>query len=196
MYAYCPEVDRHDVDFAANLLIIYDMTWVDIVIIVITLGLVIHGIVFGLIRGLFDIVGIIAGYLLAVHYSSTLNMPSVLAFILVFVVVVVVISILGRIISKLVHVTPIGLIDRLLGGVLGLAKAFVVSFVFVLVVLLIHKSNIAIMESEIASWVLKGGLTASHIMPKKWYDWIDKLVKTRETAENNAFDYISYRLRQ
>jgi membrane protein required for colicin V production len=166
------------------------MTWVDIVLIIILCGLVLHGIVFGLIRGLFDIAGIILGYLLAVHYSSTLEMPHVLAFILIFVIVVVAVSLLGRIVSKLVHVTPLGILDRLLGGVLGLLKAVFVCFVFLLIVLQLHKADSIVHGSQIAPWILKGGVTASQILPRRWHQWIEQLALRRDIAHNDKPDHL------
>ena len=168
------------------------MTWVDIVLMIILCGLVIHGIVFGLIRGLFDIAGIILGYLLAVHYSSTLEMPHVLAFILIFVVVVIVASLLGRIVSKLVHVTPLGIIDRLLGGILGLLKALFVCFVFLLIVLQLQKANTIVFRSEIAPAILKGGVTASQILPGRWHQWIEQLAARKDIAHNDKSDHLPF----
>jgi membrane protein required for colicin V production len=167
------------------------MTWVDIVLVIILCGLVIHGIVFGLIRGLFDIAGIILGYLLAVHYSSTLEMPHVLAFILIFVIVAVAASLLGRIVSKLVHVTPLGVLDRLLGGALGLLKALFVCFVFLLIVLQLQKASTVVHRSEIAPRILEGGVTASKILPRRWHQWIEQLVLRRDIADHEKCDHLS-----
>lgn len=167
------------------------MTWVDIVLAIILGGLLIHGIVFGLIRGLFDIAGIILGYLLAVHYSSTLEIPHVLAFILIFIITAVVVSLLGRVVSKLVHVTPLGILDRLLGGALGLLKALFVCFVFLLIVLQLQKSNAVISRSEIAPWILKGGVTASKILPRRWHQWIERLVVRENIADHDEPDHVS-----
>lgn len=161
------------------------MTWIDIVLIIIIVGLVIHGIIIGLVRGIFDIIGIIAGYILAVSYSAAMEIPKILAFILIFVIVVIVISILGRIISKMIHVTPLGFIDRIFGGILGFLKAFIVCFVFLIVLLLLQKSNKVIYKSEIAHQVIKSGLVMSRVLPQKWYDWVEEVVTKRELVQNN-----------
>jgi membrane protein required for colicin V production len=160
------------------------VTWIDIVLIIILFGLVIHGMVIGLIRGVFDIVGIIFGYILAVSFSKAIKIPQFLAFLLIFIIVVVAISIIGRIISKIIHITPLGFIDRILGAVLGFVKAFVVCFVFLIIILLIKKSDLALRKSEIAPWVLKGGLTASQILPKKWYRWIEEIIMKKDLVQD------------
>ena len=110
-------------------------------LIIIVLGLLIHGIIIGLVRGVFDFVGIILGYLLAINYSETIKIPKFLAFILIFVTVIILVAILGRIISKSIHVTPLGFIDRILGGLLGFLKGFIVCFVFLIIILLFQKAN-------------------------------------------------------
>ncbi len=160
------------------------MTWIDIVLIIILLGLVIHGIIIGLIRSLFDIVGIVFGYMLAIQYSETIGIPKFLAFLLIFIIVVIIISILGRIISKLIHVTPLGFIDRILGGILGFLKGFVICFVFLIILLLIKKENVTLYNSEIAPWIIRGGLTMSQALPEKWYRWIEDVTTKRELVKH------------
>ena len=161
------------------------MTWIDIVLVIILVGLAIHGMIIGLVRGIFDIIGIIAGYILAVSYSAAIEIPQILAFLLIFIIVIIVVSILGRIISKMIHVTPVGFIDRMLGGILGFLKAFIVCFVFLIILLLLQKSNKVIYKSEIAPQILKSGLTMSRVLPEKWYDWVNKVVTEKELVQNH-----------
>ncbi|MEO0191064.1 MAG: CvpA family protein [candidate division WOR-3 bacterium] len=138
-----------------------------------------HGIIVGLIRGVFDIIGIIGGYILALKYSSELGISRILGFLLIFVGVVIVVSITGRIISKLIHYTPLGLMDRLFGGLLGFIKGVVVSFVFLIVLLLMNKGA-AVDRSEIAPLILKSGVAASQVLPKKWFLWIKRVTEKKE----------------
>jgi membrane protein required for colicin V production len=156
------------------------MTWIDIVIIIIIAGLIMHGIFIGLVRGGFDIAGIIAGYILALNFNDMMKIPRFLAFLVIFIVVVIAVSILGRIISKVLHATPIGIFDRLFGGLLGLIKGFIISFVFLLVLLLIHKSDKAISDSEVAPLILRGGLIMSQVLPERWYEQIERITVERD----------------
>lgn len=156
------------------------MTWVDIVILIIIVALVTHGMFMGLIRGAFDIAGIIAGYILAINFNDSLGIPRFLAFLVIFLVVVVGVSILGRIISKAMRATPLSVFDRLFGGLLGFIKALIISFVFLLVVLLIQKTDKIIKESEIAPLVVRGGLVMSQILPQNWYQRIESITTKRD----------------
>jgi membrane protein required for colicin V production len=151
------------------------MTWIDIVIVIILIALVMHGIFMGLIRGVFDIAGIIAGYILAINFNDMIALPRFLAFLIIFIIVVVGVSILGRIISKALRTTPLGLFDRLFGGLLGLIKGLIISFVFLLVVLLIQKSEKTLRNSEIAPLVIRGGLVVSQVLPQNWYKRIEAI---------------------
>uniref|UniRef100_A0A7C4THD0 CvpA family protein n=1 Tax=candidate division WOR-3 bacterium TaxID=2052148 RepID=A0A7C4THD0_UNCW3 len=150
------------------------MTWIDILILIIIFALMIQGVITGLIRGVFDIAGIIFGYIISLKYSPILGIPKILSFILIFLAVVIVFSILGRIISKLIHYTPLGAMDRLLGGLLGVAKGIIISFIFLLVLILLNKEE-TIKKSEIAPIIWKTGITATQLLPEDWHEWIKKL---------------------
>ncbi|MGB3480070.1 MAG: CvpA family protein [bacterium] len=167
------------------------MAWVDIVLIVVLTILALHGLLIGIIRSVFDIIGILIGYVLAVSFSGSVGIPRFLAFLLIFVLIVVAVHILGRIISKAIRTTPLGTIDRILGGLLGLFKALVVCFVFLLVLLLLQKSNKAVYKSAIAPEILKGGLIASQVLPDKWYNWIEDVVTKRELVQGYEDYHIS-----
>jgi len=177
------------VDSEQKLFIITWMTWIDIVLVIILIVLVLHGIMIGLIRGIFDIAGIILGYLLAINFSGALKIPNFLAFLLIFIVVVVAISILGRVISKVIHITLLGSIDRLLGGLLGFLKGFIICFVFLIVLLLLQRSNRVLLKSAIAPWVVRGGLKASQILPKIWYERIKEITTERELVRCQMSNY-------
>ena len=159
------------------------MGWIDIVLIIILVILAMHGLIIGIIRSIFDIVGILMAYILAVSFSGLLGMPRFIAFLLIFIIIVVAVHILGRIISKLIRSTPLGTLDRLLGGLLGMIKGLVICFIFLLVLLLLKRPNTAIQKSVIAPWILKGGLTASEVLPSRWTDWLKKVITHRELVK-------------
>ena len=167
------------------------MTWIDIILLTIIICLIIHGILIGLIRGLFDIVAITIGYILAINFSDAIRIPKYLAFLLIFVIAVIVVSILGRLLSKLIRVTPLGVADRILGGVLGFLKGFIVGFIFLIIILLLQKENRILYKSMIAHRVIKVGLTASQVLPAKWYKWIEKVITQRAIVLDNE-DYHLY----
>jgi membrane protein required for colicin V production len=167
------------------------MDWIDIVLIIILLVLGLHGLMIGIIRSICDIIGILMAYVLAVSFSGLLAMPRFVGFLLIFVIIVVAVHLLGRIISRAIRSTPLGTIDRLLGGLLGLFKGLVICFVFLIVLLLVKRPNTAIQRSLIAPWILKGGLTASQVLPGKWSDWIENIITQRELVQKYEDHYIS-----
>lgn len=167
------------------------MGWLDIVLIVFLLILAVHGLLIGIIRSICDIIGVLLAYILAVSFSNTLGMPRFVAFLLIFVVTVVAVHILGRSISKLIRSTPLGLIDRILGGLLGLVKGLVICFVFLLVLLILKIPNPAISKSTIAPWILRGGVAASQVLPNRWHNWIENIVTERELVERDGDHHIS-----
>jgi membrane protein required for colicin V production len=168
------------------------MAWIDIVIIIIVISLIIHGIATGLIRSAFDVAGIFFGYIFAVSYSATIKIPHIFAFLLIFIVVFLVVSIAGRIISKVVHITPLGIIDRVFGGVLGLLKGMVICFVLLIAIMLIRKDTRVLSESQIAREVADYGLEASKLLPKPWYEWIENVFKRTDIAHGKKDDYLPF----
>lgn len=168
------------------------MVWLDIVLIIVLTILALHGLLIGIIRSVFDIIGILIGYVLAVSFSGSVGIPRFLAFLLIFVLIVVAVHILGRIISKAIKATPLGTIDRVLGGLLGLVKGLVVCFVFLLILLLLQKSNKTVYKSAIAPEILKGGLIASQVLPDKWYNWVEDVVTKRALVQGYEDYYISF----
>ncbi len=167
-------------DSTKYLSIIAHMTWIDIVLIIIFLGLIIHGIIIGLIRGLFDIIALIVGYVAAILFSDILPLPRFLSFLIIFVVAVVIVVLLGRLLSKLVHITPLGLLDRILGAFLGAVKGFALCFIFLLILTLTKAASRTLYRSSIASEVIKYGLVFSRALPDAWYNWVEDVATTRE----------------
>jgi len=107
-----------------------------IIVAVLVLGFI-AGVVRGLIRQAFSLGGIIIGVVcgaflykpLAGFLLNGLNMTEkvaqVLSFILILILVPVLFGLLGRMISRLVHVADLGFVDRLLGGLFGTLKWFI-----------------------------------------------------------------------
>jgi membrane protein required for colicin V production len=104
------------------------MNWLDIVIIVI-------GIIFGIlclwrgaIKAAFGIAGLIGGIALAGHHYQSLasilspggaSWAGIAAYAIILVATLVVAGIIGWFVAKLVHITMLGWVDRLVGFILG-----------------------------------------------------------------------------
>lgn len=158
------------------------MCWVDVVIIIIIICLIIQGLVAGFVRSMFDIGSIILGIFLALEYAERLKMAKFLAFLLIFISTVIVVSITGRIISKIIHLTPLGIMDRLMGSALGFFKGLFCCFVFLFLLFLLNKGDL-VNKCEIAPIILKSGISVSQLLPEKWYKWIKKVIMKREMAQ-------------
>jgi membrane protein required for colicin V production len=167
------------------------MAWIDIVFIIILLILGFHGLLIGLIRSICDIIGILMAYILAVSFSPLLEIPRVLSFFLIFIIVVIAVHLIGRILSKAIKATPLNMLDRLLGGLLGFVKGLIICFVVLLIMLLLKRPNNTVERSTVAPWILKGGLTASQVLPGKWSEWIEHIIAHRSLAQDHEDHHFS-----
>lgn len=150
------------------------MTWVDAVLVALFVLLIFHGMIIGLVRGLFDIAGLILGYLLAVRFGERIHLPGPVAFLIIFVATVIAVSLAGHLITKAIRKTPLSAINRLLGALLGLVKAFVLGFVFLLVLHFFPKTAPTRKQSDIAPYVQQYGLAAARHLPAPWSRWVVK----------------------
>jgi membrane protein required for colicin V production len=106
------------------------MNWLDIVIIVIAGLFAMMGLWKGAIRAAFGIAGLIGGIVLAGRYYQTLALllspggatwAKIAAYAIILIVILIVASVIGWIVAKLVHITLLGWVDRLLGFIFGAA---------------------------------------------------------------------------
>jgi len=104
------------------------MNWLDIVIIVVAVLLGIVGLRQGIIKTVFGIAGLIGGIVLAGRYYgglAALLSPSgatwanIAAYAIILLATLIVASVIGWFVARLVHLTILGWLDRLVGCVLG-----------------------------------------------------------------------------
>jgi Uncharacterized membrane protein, required for colicin V production len=104
------------------------MNWLDIIIIIIGIIFGVLGLWKGAIKAAFGIAGLIGGVALAGHYYGRLATilssegaawAGIAAYVIILVATLVVASIIGWFIAKLVHITMLGWVDRLVGCILG-----------------------------------------------------------------------------
>ena len=109
--------------------------------------------VIGLVRGLFkgffvelaDLLSLLGGLYAAIHFSHISfdllenllpwddRAISVLSFIVTFFIVAFLISLAGRFLTKMIQMIALGIVNRLLGGILGVLKmAFLASIFFMI----------------------------------------------------------------
>jgi len=119
------------------------MTWLDIAVVASILLAGAYGFWKGIVRAVVGVAGLLGGLVLAGTYYLQLAQalwPSgeawarVAAFAIIFIAVLVLAAMVGAFLFRLVHMTPLGIIDRVLGlaaGLLivGLSWALVLSLV-------------------------------------------------------------------
>jgi uncharacterized membrane protein required for colicin V production len=74
----------------------------------------------------------VAEYIKFLHLSPTLL--STIAFLTVFLACLIAIVLLGILIKKVVHLTVLGWVDRICGGVLGFVMIFFITLIFVITI--------------------------------------------------------------
>ncbi len=118
------------------------MTIVDAVTLALLISFVLLGAARGLVRDIFVLIGIVAGGYLAWCYGTEVAnwvqtvvshraWAVFLGYLLTFLAVVASAAAVGGLVSRLIHKTPLGWFDRLLGAGLGLGKGLLLVWVIV-----------------------------------------------------------------
>jgi membrane protein required for colicin V production len=114
------------------------MTSFDIFVSVVLGISLIFSIMKGFVREIFSLLAYVGGYLMAVKYQDTLvrilieSIPSkpiakLVAFVAIYIVTAIIISLIGKIAKGiLLSGTDLSMFDRLLGGVVGLARGVII----------------------------------------------------------------------
>lgn len=122
------------------------MNYIDITILLFLLFGAYRGFSKGLIVEVATLAGLVLGVYLAISYSSYtedilrdfLNISSryisYIALAVTFIIVAVAVYIVGKLLTKLVDIISLGLVNKLLGTILGVAKYFVIVCVLLLIV--------------------------------------------------------------
>jgi membrane protein required for colicin V production len=121
------------------------MSFIDIIILVLTALFVINGYRKGIIISLASIVSLILGIYAAVYFSNFLDAvlmeqlhPSrtwlpILSFTITFLIVVIAILLIAKMAEKVVDVVGLGIFNRLGGAFLGLVKGVIVISIFLFI---------------------------------------------------------------
>lgn len=122
------------------------VNYIDIVILLFLLWGAYRGFSKGLIIEVATLLGLVFGVYVAIKYSSYtedilvdfLNISSryisYIALAVTFVLVAIVVYIIGKLLTKLIDIISLGLINKLLGAILGIAKYFVIVCVLLMIV--------------------------------------------------------------
>ena len=138
------------------------MMLIDLIILIIVLISVIIGIVRGFVKELSAIVGLILGiYIAAFRYPllekyiiKVITNPSVakvVSFIILFIIVFFLVFLLGILFQKAVKLILLGWLDKLLGGIFGIAKGMIMAWLLLMLITAVYpKSVYSIQKSTLA----------------------------------------------
>ena len=112
--------------------------WIDIAVVALTLILGIKGIINGLIKELFGLIGLIGGLVIATRFSDVAekfineniykfdnsSMLQFVAFVSLWMVFWLICLLIGKFLAKMLALSGLGFLDRLGGFVVGSAKIF------------------------------------------------------------------------
>ena len=134
------------------------ITWFDIIIIAVVIILGIKGIINGLIKEVFGLIGIIGGVIIASRnanlvgdlislyiYQLSDSAEFFFGFLLALLVFWFVCLMLGNLLSKMLKMSGLGFVDRLLGFFVGAAKIFLVLAILAAIV-----SKISVLNQKIS----------------------------------------------
>ncbi len=112
--------------------------WIDIAVVALTLILGVKGIINGLIKELFGLIGLIGGLVIATRFSDVAekfineniykfdnsSMLQFVAFVSLWIVFWLICLLIGKFLAKMLALSGLGFLDRLGGFVVGSAKIF------------------------------------------------------------------------
>ncbi|TXE82957.1 CvpA family protein [Campylobacter peloridis] len=160
-----------------------NFSWFDVFVVGLTIILGLKGLVSGLFKEIFGLLGIVGGVLLASRYAKDVaqiinnnfyqiqneNLGIFAGFLTLLIVIWVVCMFLGNILSKMFSMSGLGFIDRIGGFLFGSAKIFLVFAILVACI-----SNIEFLNSSLEKYA-----NNSHTL--------DLLKKTGEYIMNTDF---------
>ena len=180
--------------------------WFDAFILGFTLLLGLKGIVSGLIKEVFGLLGIIGGVFIASKYASQAaefiqntfykienqSLANFAGFLAILIIFWIICLVLGNFISKLVKLSGLGFLDRLGGFIFGGAKVFLIFAILVFCVARIDFLNDKLNQfaqnsftltplKNIGSFIMNQSLTTSSLgqIDQNWQDIRDDLSTTQ-----------------
>ena len=177
------------------------VTWFDIIVIALVLILGVKGIINGLIKETFGLIGLIGGLVVASRFSDVAESfiskniykfenPSFLQFV-AFIGLWLVCLLVGKFLSKIVSVSGLGFLDRLGGFVMGSGKIFLT---FSAVVAVMSGTSLNKMiepyftNSKVYPLLLGTGRWITNIDVKNIKNELDEMVvRPKDTNKSDAF---------
>ena len=133
----------------------------------------------GIIKVLFSLAGLVVGILAASWYYlalaerlhrfvSSFPASEVIAFLAILVVITILFSLAARLARKTVSMVGLGFLDRLLGGVFGLARGLLFGVAIMMAIAAFTPQSPWLHESRLAPWFLAGAHAVSFVVPQRF----------------------------
>jgi len=139
------------------------MNWLDIIILITLAAAVISGLAIGIVRSVINLVGLLLGIFLAgrcyetvgswLGFISNTDIANTVGFLLIVLVVMIIAGIVCALLRRLMSAVLLGCLDRLLGGIVGLAIG-ALAWSALLALWVKYFSSGAVSDSRIAEFLL------------------------------------------
>ena len=181
------------------------VTWFDIIVIALVLILGVKGIINGLIKESFGLIGLIGGLVVASRFSDVAegfiskniykfenaSLLQFVAFIGLWLVFWLICLLVGKFLSKIVSVSGLGVLDRLGGFVMGSGKIFLTFSAVVAVMAGTSLNNIIepyAKNSNVYPLLLQTGRWITNVDIKNIKNEIDEMIaRPKDTNKSDAF---------
>lgn len=181
------------------------VTWFDIIVIALVLMLGVKGIINGLIKETFGLIGLIGGLVVASRFSDVAegfiskniykfenaSLLQFVAFIGLWLVFWLICLLVGKFLSKIVSVSGLGFLDRLGGFVMGSGKIFLTFSAVIAVMAGTSLNNIIepyAKNSNVYPLLLQTGRWITNVNIKNIKNEIDEMIaRPKDTNKTDAF---------
>lgn len=147
------------------------------------------GVYHGLIKSISSLLAIIGGLYLAKKFSPNIthilsilhveDVRGVLGFIVVFFFFFILIKIFMHLVQKVLNASVLAPVDTAMGGMLGLAKGFLIALMAITMLQVILPQNSAILvNSKVLPYTKKTGGLIKGFIPEQMQPYIQKTTKT------------------
>jgi membrane protein required for colicin V production len=158
------------------------MTWLDYAVLIVLAASILWGVWRGFVHEVVSVASWVLAFLAANMFAGAIGeaLPKsmltpearvLVSFVVLFIVTLIVCTVVGNLLSKAVKVAGLGPLDRVLGGVFGLARALVILLAFALVAGLTALPRQPVWRSSLSGDTLaQGALAVRPWLPKSFAD--------------------------
>jgi membrane protein required for colicin V production len=142
----------------------------------------------GLTREIISLIALIGGFILAAiyyktpagHFASYTRNDSIahlLGFMIIFISCILIGAIISYLVNRFIKAASLKWIDRLLGGVFGLIRGWIICSIMVLALIAFPVSEDLVARSALATYMMAGARIVATVIPKGLKDQFDEQYK-------------------